>query len=133
MIDLIRQEDDYGCGVACAAMILNKSYAEVRKDFENDFSKKGVPLKKLVKYIGDHGYQAIRKEVVFYNHKNCGDAEMFKPFAPTHMLLYTPQFDSPNNHVVVMDENGKLYCPGGGTDAEIRSAYRVNEVVGFFV
>ncbi|HGM8090047.1 TPA: hypothetical protein ACKP9S_006478 [Pseudomonas aeruginosa] len=29
----VAQEDDYGCGVACLAMVTGRSYAEARKDF----------------------------------------------------------------------------------------------------
>ena len=130
MITLVKQEDDCGCGVACSAMILGKTYAEVRKDFSTDFTKKGLPLEKFIEYIGQHGYSALKKEYLFANHKNQMDGEMKKPFAEVHILEYLPHFDSVDSHVVVMDGEGRLFCPSGVEQADL--GYQINAVVGFY-
>lgn len=129
-VELVKQEDECGCGVACAAMILGATYAEIRKDFETDFSKKGMPLKKFIEYIADHGYSVIKKECVFFNHKNELDAEMVKPFAEVHVIEYTPHYDSKDSHVIVMDKEGKFYCPSGTEHTDL--GYQINAVVGFY-
>ena len=128
-MNLVKQEEEFGCAVACAAMILNRSYIDVRQDFENDFGKRGVPLNNLIEYIGAHGYSAIKKKPLFANHKNSMDAELLKPFAEAHLIEYMPQFDAKDSHVVVMDDGGRMFCPSG-TDVDF--GYKIRAVVGFY-
>ena len=132
MIKLVKQEEARGCGIACVAMVLGKSYKTVRNDFENDFEKKGLGFDKFIDYLLDHGLQAIKKEVRGWSHRDFARKEMLKPFAPIHIINVQPQYDSKDRHAVVMDAKGKLYCPSGATEKEIRETYIIHEVAGFW-
>ncbi|MBP6859153.1 MAG: hypothetical protein KBC69_00815 [Candidatus Magasanikbacteria bacterium] len=50
------QKDINGCGIACLANLLNKSYDEVKKDFESKFYtiEKGIKIFDIVKYLKTH-------------------------------------------------------------------------------
>jgi hypothetical protein len=131
-ITLVKQEDPAGCFVASMAMILGKTYKEVKKDFHNDFSEEGVNTNHIIDYLGDHGFSVIFKKMTCYNEKNFGRKEMLKPFAPVHLLVVQSKFDSGCHHAVVMDAKGKLYCPSGKTHKETRDSYIIHEVFGLF-
>lgn len=129
---LIRQEEAYGCGIACVAMILGKTYAEVRNDFLNDFEKKGMPHSKFIDYLGDHGYSVIKKEIVFWPSTDFTHEELLKPFAPLHLVNVQPQYDAANRHSIVMDAKGKLFCPAGQSEESIRKVYMVHQTAGLW-
>lgn len=113
-------------------MITGRSYADVVKDFHNDFDKKGIFTKQTIEYLADAGFSVIKKEVVFFNEKDDGRKELLKPFAPVHIVSIKQYFDLNKTHAVVMDAKGKLICPHGMSDAELRKVYRVEEVIGLY-
>lgn len=129
---LVTQDDRFGCIVACAAMVLGKTYAEVRKDWFNNFTDEGATFDQLMNYLGDQGFSVVHKMSRFYIHKDVHRKEMLTPFAPIHVISVQPCFDTPQNHVVVMTEDGTLLCPDGATDAEIRESYAVTDVIGLY-
>ena len=131
-VKYVEQDEKNGCGIACLAMVLGTTYAEVRKHFETDFEKKGVPFDRLVEYLGECGHQIVKKEVLNWEHVEFTRQEMLKPFAPMHIVNVQQQFDSKDRHCVVMDANGKLYCPSGQTQETIQTVYAVHEVAGLW-
>lgn len=128
---IVRQEDENGCAIACLAMVLKKTYQQVRKDWKDDFLKDGVTMKNIVNYLANEGLTIVRKTVPGYAHKDSAREEMMRPFAPMHIINIRPLYDS-DYHVVVMTADGHLYCPGGMTEDEIRNAYMVDEVIGIY-
>lgn len=131
-VRFVKQEARCGCSIACMAMVLNKSYAEIAKDFGNDFIDNGQPLDKSLDYLADAGFQIIAKEVKFWNNINFSRKEMLKPFAPVHLVRVLPRFDSENGHLVVMDKRGKLICPDGASERETLNSYAITDVIGLY-
>lgn len=60
------QKDINGCGIACLANLLDKSYDWVKKDFESKFYtiEKGVKIFDMVKYLKIHNFDYSSK---FFN------------------------------------------------------------------
>jgi len=65
----ITQEDPNGCGVACLAFVLNKSYNETRRYFNEKKLETGVYCPTLVKILRERGmdyeYQKINNENLY--------------------------------------------------------------------
>lgn len=131
-IKFIKQEEDYGCVIACMAMVLGETYSSVRRHFLNDFSKKGISFKETIGYLADKGFQIIHKEVGFYNHIDFSRKEMLKPFAPVHIVLIRNCYDAKMTHVVVMTNKGKILCPQETPEVEIKECYQISDVWGFY-
>ena len=131
-IKLVEQEEKCGCAVACIAMVLGTTYADVRKDWQNDFENEGVTTAQIIDYLGNVGFAAVYKRISHWTHKDFVREEMLTPFAPIHILSMRPAYDSKNYHVVVMDAEGVLYCPSGLTDEESRRSYLIDETIGLY-
>jgi hypothetical protein len=129
---LILQEERFGCTIACMAMVLDQTYAQVRQYFETDFDKDGLDFEKIVEFLGDNGLSILHKKSLNYAHKDIHRKELFKPFAPAHIVRVLPQFDNEFAHVIAMDSKGKIFCPSGETDATIRSCYSVTDTIGLY-
>lgn len=129
---LIKQEESSGCTIACIAMVLGKTYWEVRKDFVNDFEKEGQNIDLVKDYLGDQGFSIISKKYSHWNHVSVARKEMLKPFAPIHVLQMSQTFDMPHSHVVVMDAKGKLFDPAGNDAKVLQKAYVFHEVIGLY-
>jgi hypothetical protein len=96
------------CTIACMAMILGVEFDHVAKHFE--FPEEGR-LTKIADYLGDHGYSVLIKESMYHAFPRFGFTEMCKPFAPAHVLHLKQFADQQVQHVVVMDQKGKLFDP----------------------
>lgn len=132
-IKLVRQEDDYGCAIACIAMVTGRTYKEIDFDFQNDFSKKALYLEKTLEYLGNEGFSIIHREIKRWNNINFARREMLKPFAPVHLLRTVDKFDSKSGHLVVMTKKGKILCPSGARDKIIRrDSYAITDVIGLY-
>jgi hypothetical protein len=131
-ITFVEQQDDFGCVPACLAMITGRTYEEVTADFHTDFSAEGSDIRQVVTYLGDAGFQVIEKQVQCYNNKNFGRDEIFKPFAHAHIVRVIARVDSVNGHVVVMTGDGKILCPAGFSEEEIKKSYHVTHCIGVF-
>lgn len=131
-VKFVRQEDRRGCVIACLAMVLGKTYAEVVKDFYHDFTEEGFDLERACMYLADNGAQIIEKRRLWYNRKDFSRAEILKPFAPVHIVSVQQFFDSESSHAVVMDENGVIFCPDGATHLEILDSYDIDICYGVY-
>lgn len=67
MKEPVVQLDSLGCGVACAAFVLGKSYNEVRPLFNSNRNFQGVYTPTLVKVLNTNGLNYTRRKV---NYKN---------------------------------------------------------------
>lgn len=123
-IKLVKQEGKCGCVIACLAMVLGKTYREIESDFWNDFEEQGIDLEKTADYLSDCNYSVIQKEVTYYNTAKFGRDELLKPFAPVHLVRIRPKFDADVGHLVVMDENGELFCPSEGSPVGFAAGHR---------
>lgn len=130
-INLVSQKQKYGCGIACIAMILNMSYESVVKDFLNNFDEEGMTTEILLNYIGDKGCSVVQKTIQCYGKKDFARDEMLRPFAPAHILTIKSRVDA-MQHFVVMDHEGKFFCPDGLTDDQVGNAYLILENLGIY-
>lgn len=129
---LVEQKEPYGCTVACLAMVLGATYEDVQSQFINDFTKRAISFKQVLDYLGENGFSVLHKEAKCYNDRHLFRDELFRPFAPVHIVHVRPRADMKSSHVVVMDQKGKIFCPGGHTEDEIRNAYEVTDTVGLY-
>ncbi len=55
----IKQEDNFGCSIACLAFVVNKTYKEVVENLGKEKAKKeGFYCREIVEYLKKLGYQA---------------------------------------------------------------------------
>lgn len=131
-IVLVKQDEKFGCGIAVIATVLNKTYDEVRFDFGNDFERRGMFFHQILDYLGDFGYSIVEKKIRNWNTKDFAKKEMLRPFAPVHIVSVKQFFDGNKSHVVVMTDKGKILCPNGATDKQIRECYLVDQIAGLY-
>ncbi len=131
-IEFVKQETRCGCSIACIAMAMGKTYAEVAKDYADDFIDGGQELEKTSEYLGNAGFSIVHKTISRWNKINFAKDEMLKPFAPVHIVRTLPRFDSESGHLVIMDADGKLMCPGGASEQEVLDSYAITDVLGLY-
>lgn len=131
-LKIVETEEDCGCTVACIATVLGKTYQEVSKEFINDFNSDGLTFEDTMNFLGDNGFQVIHKEIRNYGTVKFGREELLKPFAPIHILRVMPKYDAKFGHVVIMDSEGKVFCPSGFTEEEILDSYAITNIAGFY-
>lgn len=130
-IKLIYQKNKFGCGIACLAMVSKKSYDNVVQDFINDFNENGLETDTVIEWLGDNGFSILVKDIRCYNEKDFARAYMFKPFAEVHIVRVRNKVDT-MNHLIVMDKKGKLFCPDGTSDEDLRHCYLIDLVIGLY-
>jgi hypothetical protein len=97
----VQQEDPYGCGIACIAMITGRSYAEAKASLPHPehLVRTGMPFK----YLSDIGYVV---DSPTYEAKTWPP----EPFAGMH-LCEVHVGDAPHGHMVVMLADGAVLDP----------------------
>jgi hypothetical protein len=129
----VEAEDENGCAPACIAMILGLKYKDVTKHFLRDFGEKGMKHEDAVRFIEQHGYSSITKDLGGVTHKDFLRTEMLKVFAPIHLVLVEPQFDVDYMHSIVMLFNGSILDPSVGHEsATTDEYYQIRTVTGFW-
>lgn len=128
----IKQEEENGCAIACIAMILGKTYADVVKSFLNDFNKQGMEIGHAISYLSENGVDVIRRGHQGYTTREANNLRMIKPFADIHYISFQQFCDSATNHAVVMLGNGKLICPTKKYKIEEVSIYQIDDVLGCY-
>lgn len=130
----VRQEDAYGCGVACLAMITGTPYREVRAWFRerawqnarhdgrvlegaaretvepHDFTRWGLDHFVMEHYLAEHGYATARLFAMAWPD---GPRPVWPPapFAPAHLAqVRTPI----GGHYVVWLPDGRVLDPAAG-------------------
>lgn len=132
IVELVEQDDFGGCGVACLAMVMKKTYAEIADLWRRDFSREGMTTQMICDFLGEHGYEVVYKAVKYFFDRNFARDELLKPFAPVHIVSIRTYFDDPHGHVVVMDSVGQVFCPSGNPHEIIDKAYLIDEIVGIY-
>lgn len=132
-IELIKQEQAFGCVPACLAMVLGKDYWDLIASFKHDFDKKGVPITYASEYLTDLGFGVITKEIFDVHPRNALDKEMLKPFADAHIVGVFQFADTQESHAVVMTKDGEILCPSGQPAEDLlKGIYFVDKVIGIF-
>jgi hypothetical protein len=130
-ITLVKQKHKHGCGIACLSMVTGKDYDDIVKDFINDFDEEGMTTYTLIEWLGDYGFSVLFKEIRCYVQKDFARAYMLKPFTEIHIISLKWKADT-THHFVVMDKDGKLFCPSGSSDEDLRNSYLIDSVVGLY-
>lgn len=128
----VKQEEECGCAIACIAMILGKSYDEIRKSFKGDFQKDGIETEKSLYYLSENGVDTIRKMPYGYVDREASNLRMIKPFADIHFVSIKQFSNSNSNHALVMLKNGQFVCPTVNKKMEEVAVYEICEVVGCY-
>jgi hypothetical protein len=130
-IRYVQQEHEFGCLVACIAMVLGWDYDDVVNHFYNDFDKKGISGDFAKDFICEHGYSVIEKRGTGYIHIEEHNKRMMQPFAPIHIVSVKQFIDAKINHSFVMDAKGRHIDPHdkGITKVEF---YEAQHVMGFW-
>ncbi len=129
-IELIKQEEECGCVIACLAMITGRTYQQVAADFSAQFDSDGMDSLPMFHYLADFGFQVVTKQAYSYHQKDFYRDELTKPFADVHIMNVKPYFDAKLQHSVVMDASGAIFCPAEKTD--IKTVYGIDSIVGIF-
>ena len=136
-IALIRQEHDYGCGLASLAMATGKSYDEVRSFFlaewpggtqkpEDWLESRGIHHGLVEWFLARHGFVW---RVVYSGWEEHPWPPA--PFAPVHIAQVIQP--SRNTHYVVMLNDGRVLDPLSGTlGLALDNWERVNNVMGIW-
>lgn len=110
-VQWIEQEDPHGCGVAALAMILGRTYAEVKAMLSaQNWQREGATIWVWDALLANEGYAVARK----YRHDAARDCmrEVWppEPFAPIHLCLVRyPRFT--RGHMVVLLADGTVLDP----------------------
>ncbi len=129
---MVMQEDTNGCGLACIATIVNQPYQSLKRHFHNNFEDTGISLEGVMDYLGDAGFSLVYKAIRNYAKIDFALDELLKPFAPIHVVRIQDKFDTEMGHFIIMDSKGKLYCPQGSSEAYLKKAYAITDVVGVY-
>lgn len=97
----VGQEDSFGCGIACVAMITGQGYADVKAALPDPeyLVKTGMPFR----HLSDLGY-------VVDNPRHEATTWPPEPFAELH-LCEVHVGDAPHGHMVVMLGDGSVLDP----------------------
>lgn len=134
-VQLIRSLDEYGCGVACLAMVMGTTYSDVAMRFATNFNLKSFKPKWYETFLYDHGCTIIKKRLRVGVHIASAymSGVMLKPFAPIHIVSINQSAEWEICHAVVMDASGMIHDPSGHTHEEIfNSIYAIPSVLGIW-
>lgn len=128
----VAQQWEYGCSLACLAMILGRDQAKIDKDFHTDFGKRGVPLETIREYLQDEGLIVVEKRAYSSGNKQKHNKRMLQPFADAHIVMVQTVADKKINHLAVMDKRGRVYDPDNRKVRDGLHYYYVIAVLGIF-
>lgn len=123
----VQQQDDYGCGIACCAMISGKSYDETKAETVNLYQG-GMDFQDLFAYLFEQGYFLRRFDKI-----NLVTDETRKdwPVLPADRCIacVLANRESSLSHFVVV-EKGVVFDPADITIKSLDAYVRVFWVVG---
>lgn len=132
----IQQKDEYGCAIACLAMILDDDYDDVKKDFCTNFATTGLDTEVTMQYIIDNtSYGVVLVDFArIRRYKTLDRKEMFlKPFADCHLVKVKPRAEQLEHaHLIVMDKDGKIFDPHSEANTSLDNYYDIWAIVGIF-
>lgn len=111
----VRQVDEFGCGLACLAMVMNTTYDEVQTMF-SIFNGRGVYTRQVDEFLASYGFAVARyfKRTFLRGNSTRGNKREhwpIKPFAPIHICLVKVKPESKFNHFIIMLDNGIILDP----------------------
>lgn len=131
-IRYVPQKDDYGCAVACMAMVTGIPYDKVAADFHADVKREGIHPDKTRDFLLEHGFSGIEVIPARFNNVPVTNKRVGKPFAEVHVLAVQPRADSDLNHAIVMDKRGRVYDPDNPKRKDLSHYYCIVRVLGLY-
>jgi len=130
----ILQEDEWGCSIACIAMLTGKSYTNMRNQVQKDFQESTIGLTKGLSYLDcypyfiDAGYAWQIKYRVHHHNKQ---VDIWPPmlWAPVHWCEVQVTDSSPG-HSILMLQDGTIYDPLTYNKRSLEDYYKVGVVIG---
>lgn len=115
MTKWVGQLDSNGCGIACLAMIVGKSYEEVRSEVRY-YDGSGLHDHIIDSYLADNGFAVARKhEVCHWAQEKYGRKRREKwppePFADVHLVMVESCMEPYRTHYLVMLRDGTTLDP----------------------
>lgn len=113
------QENDFGCGFACLAMLTGKPYTTVRSELLDSYEV-GLDDDSILNYLYEHGFFVSQRKGIS------------QPFAKAHICKVLVSFESLICHVVVMLEDGTVLDPASQQPKKLTDYLRVLWVAGIY-
>ena len=106
----VRQDDEWGCGAACLAMITGQSYADVAATFAHSFARSGLDYMRCDSWLVERGYATGRK---FRHDHNWHERMPWPPdpWGELHLCCVDVSEGSPRSHFVLMRADGSVLDP----------------------
>jgi hypothetical protein len=137
-IQWIQQEDEMGCVLACLAMVMGRTYSQVKTDFVC-FDGRGLCHEDAYEYLADNGFAVAKKfkgrnyvhpPADKYNYDKEWRTEWPPaPFAEVHLCLVECHEKAPA-HMVVMLGDGRVLDPVSPQPRTLANYHRVCNVAG---
>jgi len=129
-IELVRQKNHKGCGIAAIAMLTGIPYDQVRQDLFGDIGQvNGMEVSQIADYLAKKG---------LYLQRDCAKDESNDHLCFAWLVHVKVYKDSEHAHYVVLDNDDNMFDPiFGMTDWSFYSAdwvemYRVNTKKGYY-
>lgn len=124
-MNLVRQTNSKGCGIACGAMITGLPYKVCKQELFGTLGKvTGMFHEDVVQFISNQGFVAGKRKYV----KDIQGE--IKPEAELNLLEVRVYPDSEGSHFVVMDVEGNILDPMFG-HTELSFYHEVWSIIGF--
>jgi hypothetical protein len=129
-IKWVGQEDAWGCSQAAVAMVVGKTYQEVKAFWDNDdsdyFKKHGKSFYDFDQQLAAYGYATAR---IYSNFKGKPRSDWPPaPFGEIHLCTVMVSESSPGGHIVVMLKDGTVLDPLSPEPKSLTDYWRVDNV-----
>ena len=135
----VGQEDAWGCGFAALAMLLGRTYEDMKGDLQERALSHGIDFNDMDERLIDAGYALQRRYQIRYTeghgadrHKVFNEPWPPKPWAPLHYANVIVSPASPGAHYVVFDMSGHVYDPLTPDRKRLTDYHRVQNVTGIW-
>jgi len=132
-VQWVRQEDAYGCVIACLSMIVGRTYADVKAELQcypaaqgRDFNAEGFNFFEADAYLAEQGYAIARK---YRNYlKQPRDVWPPAPWSDLHISDVIVFEGASMSHAVVVLADGSVLDPLCSERKRLTDYFKVHNV-----
>jgi hypothetical protein len=133
MIERVAQQDEFGCVVACLAMVRGLSYETVKQEFNGyDFTRTGLRAGVWDQYLAECGFAVRRKNRHYSPGRRKWRDWPCDPFAPLHLCVVLFREGALCSHLVVMLHDGTIVDPLDSSKTRLSDYPAVFSVAGVY-